>query len=96
MKTNFCRLSRAFWQEEDEGARLVFTIEADRFLRNMVRAVVGTLLDVGRGKMPPEGVCRILEARDRCAAGSSAPACGLFLAGVGYPQALFLPGEAAQ
>ena len=96
VKTNFCRLSRAFWQEEDEGARLVFTIEADRFLRNMVRAVVGTLLDVGRGKMPPEGMCRILEARDRCAAGSSAPACGLFLAGVDYPQALFLPGEAAQ
>ncbi len=89
VKTNNCRVSRALWQEERPG-RLVFTIEADRFLRNMVRAVVGTLLDVGRGKMAPEEIERILEAKDRCAAGNSAPACGLFLMDVSYPPSLFL------
>lgn len=89
VKTNNCRLVRALWEEEGAD-RLVFTIEADRFLRNMVRAVVGTLLDVGRGKLTVDGVRRIVAAKDRCAAGSSAPACGLFLVDVRYPKSLFL------
>ncbi len=88
VKTNNCHVRRAFWQGEEPG-KLVFTIEADRFLRNMVRAVVGTLLDVGRGKMPPGAITRILDEKDRRAAGNSAPACGLFLMDVAYPDDVF-------
>jgi len=69
----------------DEGNRYVFTIRADRFLRNMVRAIVGTLLEVGFGKISIEQFCKIIEAKDRCAAGASVPAKGLFLVNIGYP-----------
>ncbi len=72
----------------DEGNRYVFTIRADRFLRNMVRAVVGTLLEVGFGKLTIEAFCKVIEAKDRCAAGASVPAKGLFLVDIGYPEIL--------
>ena len=66
----------------------VFTIRSNRFLRNMVRSVTGTLLDVGRGKLSIEGLREIIEKKDRCAAGVSMPACGLFLTKVEYPYEL--------
>lgn len=76
VKKNNCTIRYAQW-EEKEG-RVVFTIEANRFLRNMVRAIVGTLVDVGTHKIDADGVRRIIEARDRCRAGHSVPACGLY------------------
>ena len=63
----------------------VLTIRSNRFLRNMVRSVTGTLLDVGRGKLSLDGLREIIEKKDRCAAGVSMPACGLFLTKVEYP-----------
>jgi tRNA pseudouridine38-40 synthase len=83
VKTNLCKIYRAEWQQEKN--RLVFTIRANRFLRNMVRAVVGTLLEVGKGKLSLENFREIIEVKDRGAAGASAPAHGLFLAEVEYP-----------
>ncbi|MGX8713828.1 MAG: tRNA pseudouridine(38-40) synthase TruA [bacterium] len=68
-----------------EELEWVFTIRSNRFLRNMVRSVTGTLLDVGRGKLTIEGLREIIEKKDRCAAGVSMPACGLFLTKVEYP-----------
>lgn len=88
VKTNNCRIMKAEWTQEDEYT-WVFTIQADRFLRNMVRAVVGTLLEVGRGKLTLEGFRRVIETKDRCKAGSSAPGHALFLTDVTYPDALF-------
>ncbi len=88
VKTNNCRIMHAEWRQE--GDCWVFTIQADRFLRNMVRAIVGTLLDVGRGKMDMAGLRRVIEAKDRCSAGISVPGHALFLVDVGYPEHLFL------
>ncbi|MBP3762661.1 MAG: tRNA pseudouridine(38-40) synthase TruA [Bacteroidales bacterium] len=82
VKTNICHLSMARWEEE--GDEWVFTIRSNRFLRNMVRSVTGTLLDVGRGKLSIEGLRAIVERKDRCAAGVSMPAQGLFLTKVEY------------
>ena len=87
VKTNICHLTRAEWSEEEDG--WVFTIRSNRFLRNMVRSVTGTLLDVGRGKLDLDGLRRIVEQKDRCAAGTSMPACGLFLTKVEYPEDSF-------
>lgn len=84
VKTNICHLSRAIWEEKEEGV-WVFTIEADRFLRNMVRAIVGTLLDVGFHKLSLEAFMEIIRKKDRCAAGTSVPAQGLVLEKVTYP-----------
>lgn len=81
-KTNNCKIMRAEWAKE--GDFWVFTIQADRFLRNMVRAVVGTLFEVGRGKLTVEQFRTIIESKDRCKAGTSAPAEGLFLVHVEY------------
>ena len=81
--TNNCRIYEARWTAE--GDRLTFTIKADRFLRNMVRAIVGTLVDVGRGKTSVDEFCRIIERKDRCAAGASVPGNALFLWQVDYP-----------
>ncbi|HEY3389465.1 MAG TPA: tRNA pseudouridine(38-40) synthase TruA [Prolixibacteraceae bacterium] len=86
VKTNNCKVDVARWI--DEGNRIVFTIRADRFLRNMVRAIVGTLLEVGFGKITIEEFCKIIDAKDRCAAGASVPAKGLFLVDIGYPETL--------
>ena len=88
VKTNNCKIMHARW--ERQGSEYVFTIQADRFLRNMVRAIVGTLLDVGRGKLSVKDFCRIIEAKDRGKAGSSVPGHALFLVDVEYPQSLFL------
>ncbi|MDR2627498.1 MAG: tRNA pseudouridine(38-40) synthase TruA [Dysgonamonadaceae bacterium] len=90
VKTNRCTIFFARW--EREGSELVFTIQADRFLRNMVRAIVGTLLDVGRGKLSIEGFCRIIASKDRGRAGCSVPGNALFLEGVDYAYcSLFRP-----
>ena len=82
-KTNICHINHAEWVVESDGT-LRFTIRADRFLRNMVRAIVGTLVDVGRGKYSVTDFEDIILSKDlsRCSAG--APACGLFLSGVRY------------
>lgn len=90
VKTNICRVTRAQWDEPYPGVH-VFTIEADRFLRNMVRAVVGTLVDVGRGKLDTEGFQHIIDTRDRCAAGTSMSPEALYLWNVTYPQEIFIP-----
>jgi tRNA pseudouridine38-40 synthase len=81
-KTNLCTLTEAWWERTD--SRLAFTISANRFLRNMVRAIVGTLLDVGRGRFSVDDFARIIERKARPAAGASAPAKGLFLERIRY------------
>lgn len=82
-KTNICHVSSARWvQLSDHEWR--FEITADRFLRNMVRAIVGTLMEVGRGQLSLDGFRRVIEQQDRCAAGDSVPARGLFLQNVEY------------
>lgn len=82
-RTNICRVSVAGWRTENDG-EMVFTIRSDRFLRNMVRAIVGTLVDVGRGKISPERFCRIVDERDLSLSSGGAPAHGLFLTEVTY------------
>ena len=89
VKTTICDLSYAHWDVLENG-HAVFTISADRFLRNMVRAVVGTLFEVGRGKMTKEQFAEVITKHNRSAAGDSAPAEGLFLVQIDYPQELFL------
>ncbi len=88
-KTNICDVRYALWQRD--GDRLEFTIRANRFLRNMVRAITGTLVEVGRGKMTPDAFRDIIAARDLSLSGSSAPAQGLYLSNVRYPDTVFLP-----
>ena len=83
-----CRVDRARWARADD--LLVFTIAADRFLRNMVRAIVGTLLVVGRGKMSPEDMRAVIEGRSRSLSGCAAPAHGLFLTDVKYPDGIYV------
>ena len=83
VKTNNCKIVRAEWVRKDDG--LVFYISADRFLRNMVRAIVGTCMMVGRKEMEPEGIRQIIESKNRSNAGTSVPACGLYLTEVKYP-----------
>ncbi|MDE5827735.1 MAG: tRNA pseudouridine(38-40) synthase TruA [Duncaniella sp.] len=82
-KTNICRVTKAQWEQIGPDA-WVFVITADRFLRNMVRAVVGTLVEVGRGKMSVERFAEVIAKRDRCAAGTSMPGHALFLWDVTY------------
>ncbi|MCO4291825.1 tRNA pseudouridine(38-40) synthase TruA [Solitalea sp. MAHUQ-68] len=81
--TNNCKITRAEWVQVEGG--LVFHITADRFLRNMVRAIVGTLLDVGKGNLSLNDVPKILESKNRSNAGESVPAAGLFLTTITYP-----------
>ncbi|GLB50582.1 tRNA pseudouridine(38-40) synthase TruA [Neptunitalea lumnitzerae] len=83
VKTYICKLMKAHW--EWKGDTLVFTIQADRFLRNMVRAVVGTLLEVGLGKSEISNVQAVVESRDRSKAGVSVPGHALYLTKVEYP-----------
>lgn len=82
-KTNICKVTYAKWELKGNDVA-VFTITADRFLRNMVRAIVGTLVDVGRGKMSVREFKEIIERKDRCAAGQSMPGEALFLWDVKY------------
>lgn len=84
-KTNICHVTHARWHEIAAGQGHVFVITADRFLRNMVRAVVGTLVDVGRGKIDQDGFKAIINAKDRCSAGISMPPQALYLQSVTYP-----------
>lgn len=84
VKTYRCDVKRAIW--EKRGDTLIFTIAADRFLRNMVRAIVGTLLAVGTGKWTVADVKRIINSGDRSQAGPSVPAKGLYLTSVRYPE----------
>ena len=84
VKTNNCIIYEAQWEETDK--QLIFTVKANRFLRNMVRAIVGTLIDVGRGKLTPEDVRKIIESKNRCNAGTSVPAQALFLCHIEYPE----------
>ena len=88
VKTNNCRIYQAEWTRVDDDV-WAFTIRADRFLRNMVRAIVGTLLEVGRGKLTLEGFRGVIEAKDRCRAGVSVPGQALFLEDITYPESLF-------
>lgn len=85
-KTNNCKIMHARW--EAKGDTLVFTIKANRFLRNMVRAVVGTLVEVGQGKMDGEQFRKVIEGKSRTDAGASVPACGLYLTRVEYPESI--------
>lgn len=89
VKTNNCRIMQAHWDKLND-TEWVFTIQADRFLRNMVRAIVGTLFEVGRGKLSVEDFRKVIELKDRGKAGSSAPGHALFLVGIDYPENLFL------
>lgn len=82
VKTNNCKIYHAEW--EKLGDQLVFTIKADRFLRNMVRAIVGTLIEVGKGKISIEQFTEIIERKDRGEAGTSVPPQGLFLVDIEY------------
>ncbi|QCX00892.1 tRNA pseudouridine(38-40) synthase TruA [Aggregatimonas sangjinii] len=91
VKTFRCDVKHAKWERQD--AKLVFKITADRFLRNMVRAVVGTLLEVGRGQQNEAGVQRILDSKDRREAGTSVPAKGLYLTKIRYPKNTFSSHE---
>lgn len=87
-RTNICRVTEARWEKWNNSfgsEGIVFTISADRFLRNMVRAVVGTLVDVGRGKLSIDDFRRVIEKKDRCSAGTSMPPQALFLWDVKYP-----------
>ncbi|SDM37136.1 tRNA pseudouridine(38-40) synthase TruA [Chryseobacterium taihuense] len=81
-KTNLCSIYKAEWKQN--GSELKFTVSANRFLRNMVRAIVGTMVDIGAGKIQPEDLRNIIENKNRNSAGTSAPAHGLFLVDVGY------------
>ena len=87
-KTNICRVMDAHWSVEADGV-LVFTIRADRFLRNMVRSIVGTLVDVGRGRYSVEEFCKIVEAKDLSLSSAGARAQGLFLSDVVYSEETF-------
>lgn len=82
VKTNNCKIQNAVWEVRNE--LLVFNITADRFLRGMVRAVVGTMLEIGNGKLTLQGLEEILESRNRANAGVSVPARGLYLCNVTY------------
>lgn len=79
-----CRIETAFWKHT--SGKLVFTIKADRFLRNMVRAIVGTLLEIGQGKLKVEAMHEIIQSGSRGEAGASVPAHGLFLTKIEYPE----------
>jgi tRNA pseudouridine38-40 synthase len=84
VKTYNCKISEAVWKTENEV--LVFHISADRFLRNMVRAIVGTLLEIGLGKQPVENMHEIIKSKNRSRAGTSVPAKALYLTRVTYPE----------
>jgi tRNA pseudouridine38-40 synthase len=85
-ENTLCKIFMAEWELTED--RLIFTIKANRFLRNMVRAIVGTLLEVGKGKINLEEFADILQKKNRSDAGPSAPACGLSLTRVDYPETI--------
>jgi len=87
VKTNKCKISEAYWIEENY--QYIFNISADRFLRNMVRSIVGTMELIGSGRIDPEAIRGIIEAKDRSYAGKSVPPEGLFLTDIKYPDGIF-------
>lgn len=90
-KTNICRVVKAEWRRADgDDDLLIFTIRADRFLRNMIRAIVGTLVDVGRGRYSVDDFERILHSRDLSLSSAGAPAQGLFLSDVAYSEDIYI------
>lgn len=89
VKTYTCKIMEASWTTDNQ--HLIFKIKADRFLRNMVRAIVGTMLEVGKGKMTLAEFHKIINSRDRSTAGPSAPAKGLFLTAIEYPESILKP-----
>jgi len=91
VKTYHCSIKNAVWKQN--GEILTFYITADRFLRNMVRAIVGTLVDIGKEKKSIDDFIRIIESKDRCRAGTSAPAQGLSLTAVDYPNTIKYAGK---
>ena len=82
-----CNITQARWESSADGA--IFTITANRFLRNMVRAIVGTLLEVGTGKIAVEDLHKIIQSKNRGEAGFSVPASGLYLTEIKYPQNIY-------
>lgn len=93
-KTNICHVVKAEWHRAaDDEDLLIFTIRADRFLRNMIRAIVGTLVDVGRGRYTVEEFERILHSCDLSLSSSGAPAVGLFLSDVKYSDEVYVVEE---
>lgn len=88
VKTNICRVTKAEWTQVDDDL-WQFEITADRFLRNMVRAVVGTLVEVGRGRMSIDDFKRVVAQKDRCAAGDSMPGNALSLVDIAYDNNIF-------
>lgn len=88
VKTYNCKMMHAQWSVN--GDELIFEISADRFLRNMVRAIVGTMLDIGVGKMKVEALHDVIQSKDRSNAGASAPAHGLYLTNIEYPNTVYL------
>lgn len=88
VKTNICRVTKAEWTQVDDDL-WQFEITADRFLRNMVRAVVGTLVEVGRGRMSIDDFKRVIAQKDRCAAGDSMPGNALSLVDIAYDNNIF-------
>ncbi|PZW38802.1 tRNA pseudouridine38-40 synthase [Mesonia algae] len=83
-----CKISYAHWEKKEH--QLIFTIKADRFLRNMVRAIVGTLLEIGVGKRNIEDLHYVIQSKNRSLAGKSVDAKGLFLTQVEYPNSIYL------
>jgi tRNA pseudouridine38-40 synthase len=88
-RTNICHIQHAQWHHQREG-ELVFEITADRFLRNMVRAIVGTMLEVGYKKLSVDDFCQIIAQKNRSLAGMSVPAHALFLEKITYPAHIYL------
>jgi tRNA pseudouridine38-40 synthase len=88
VKTYNCDIKEAFWTLESN--QLIFTITADRFLRNMVRAVVGTMVNIGLGKLKPDDLHKIIASKNRSEAGFSVPAHGLYLVKIIYPDSIKL------
>ena len=86
VKTYNCDIKEAFWTQN--SGQLIFVITADRFLRNMVRAIVGTMVNIGLGKLKPEALHDIITSKDRSNAGFSAPAHGLYLVEIIYPETI--------
>jgi len=86
--TNNCKIKQAYWEQKDD--KIIFVITADRFLRNMVRAIVGTLMEIGTGKMEIKDLHKIIESKSRSEAGYSVPAKGLFLTEIEYPDSIYI------
>ena len=91
VKTFLCNITKAIWKKN--GNKIVFTITANRFLRNMVRAIVGTLIEIGLGKKNCTHMNQIIQSKNRSLAGHSVPAEGLFLTQINYPNSIYLDDD---